>query len=88
MGMKQKKFFFLKKKIKMADSKKAHFSKSPILKIFSRIHMNKQQLRCDYAYLQFFVRMLLLLQGRINDLKLLFCNMMLHKSNKIIAHAI
>ena len=50
--------------------------------------MNKQQLRCDYAYLQFFVRMLLLLQGRINDLKLLFCNMMLHKSNKIIAHAI
>jgi len=30
MGMKQK------KKIKMADSKKAHFSKSPILKSFSR----------------------------------------------------
>ena len=37
MGMKQKKiYFFLKKKFKMADSKKAHFSKSPILKIFSR----------------------------------------------------
>ena len=36
MGMKQKKtFFFKKKKFKMADSKKAHFSKSPILKIFS-----------------------------------------------------
>ena len=29
-------FFFSKKKFKMADSKKAHFSKSPILKIFSR----------------------------------------------------
>jgi len=29
-------FFFFKKKFKMADSKKAHFSKSPILKIFSR----------------------------------------------------
>ena len=29
-------FFFRKKKFKMADSKKAHFSKSPILKIFSR----------------------------------------------------
>ena len=28
--------FFLKKKFKMADSKKAHFSKSPILKNFSR----------------------------------------------------
>ena len=27
-------FFFLKKKFKMADSKKAHFSKSPILNIF------------------------------------------------------
>ena len=36
MGMKQKKIFFLKKKLKMADSKKGHFSKSPILKIFSR----------------------------------------------------
>ena len=37
MGMKQKKFiFFRKKKFKMADSKKAHFSKWPILKIFSR----------------------------------------------------
>ena len=36
MGMKQKNFFFFrKKKFKMADSKKAHFSKSPILKIFS-----------------------------------------------------
>ena len=35
MRMKQKeKFFFEKKKIKMADSKKVHFSKSPILKIF------------------------------------------------------
>ena len=32
----KKKIFFLKKKFKMADSKKAHFSKSPILKIFSR----------------------------------------------------
>ena len=33
--MKQKKKnFFWKKKFKMADSKKAHFSKSPILKIF------------------------------------------------------
>ena len=32
----KKKFFFSKKKFKMADSKKAHFSKSPILKIFSR----------------------------------------------------
>ena len=31
-----KKFFFRKKKIKMADPKKVHFSKSPILKIFSR----------------------------------------------------
>ena len=29
-------FFFSKKKFKMADSKKAHFSKSPILKNFSR----------------------------------------------------
>ena len=29
-------FFFFEKKFKMADSKKAHFSKSPILKIFSR----------------------------------------------------
>ena len=29
-------YFFWKKKFKMADSKKAHFSKSPILKIFSR----------------------------------------------------
>ena len=37
MGMKQKKiFFFLKKKFKMADSKKAHFSKSPILEKFLR----------------------------------------------------
>ena len=37
MGMKQKIFFFFsKKKFKMADSKKAHFSKWPILKIFSR----------------------------------------------------
>ena len=36
MGMKQKKIFFWKKKFKMADSKKAHFLKSPILKIFSR----------------------------------------------------
>ena len=37
MGMKQKKiFFFEKKKFKMADSKKAHFSKSPILKKFPR----------------------------------------------------
>ena len=37
MGMKQKKKKnFEKKKFKMADSKKAHFSKSPILKIFSR----------------------------------------------------
>ena len=37
MGMKQFFFFFFrKKKFKMADSKKAHFSKSPILKIFSR----------------------------------------------------
>ena len=35
MGMKQKKnFFFSKKKFKMADSKKAHFLKSPILKNF------------------------------------------------------
>ena len=32
----KKKIFFLKKKFKMADSEKAHFSKSPILKIFSR----------------------------------------------------
>ena len=32
----KKKFFFSKKKFKMADSKKAHFSKSPILKNFSR----------------------------------------------------
>ena len=32
----KKKFFFWKKKFKMADSKKAHFAKSPILKIFSR----------------------------------------------------
>ena len=32
----KKKFFFSKKKFKMADSKKAHFSKSPILKIFSQ----------------------------------------------------
>ena len=30
----KKKYFFSKKKFKMADSKKAHFSKSPILKIF------------------------------------------------------
>ena len=36
MGMKQKKIFFPKKKFKMSDSKKAHFSKSPILKKFSR----------------------------------------------------
>ena len=35
MGIKKKKIFF-EKKIQMADSKKAHFSKSPILKIFSR----------------------------------------------------
>ena len=36
MGMKQKKiYFFSKKKFKMADSKKAHFSKSPILENFS-----------------------------------------------------
>ena len=34
--MKQKKNFFWKKKFKMADSKKQRFSKSPILKIFSR----------------------------------------------------
>ena len=35
MGMKQKYFFFfLKKKFKMADWKKGHFSKSPILDIF------------------------------------------------------
>ena len=32
----KKKNFFSKKKFKMADSKKAHFSKSPILEIFSR----------------------------------------------------
>jgi hypothetical protein len=36
MGMKQKKKKKSKKKFKMADSKKAHFSKSPILKSFSR----------------------------------------------------
>ena len=37
MGKKQKKnFFFEKKKFKMADSKKQRFSKSPILKKFSR----------------------------------------------------
>ena len=37
MGMKQKKkIFFSKKKFKMADSKKAHFLKSTILKNFSR----------------------------------------------------
>ena len=37
MGLsKKKKFFFEKKKFKMADSKKTHFSKSPILEIFSR----------------------------------------------------
>jgi len=29
-----KKFFFEKMKFKMADSKKGHFSKSPILNIF------------------------------------------------------
>ena len=34
LGKKQKNIFFLEKKIKMADSKKVHFSKSPILKIF------------------------------------------------------
>ena len=32
----KKKIFFSKKKFKMADSKKAHFLKSPILKKFSR----------------------------------------------------
>ena len=31
----KKKFFFSKIKFKMADSKKAHFSESPILKNFS-----------------------------------------------------
>ena len=36
MGMKQKKFFFIEKKTKMADLKKAHFLKSPILKNFLR----------------------------------------------------
>ena len=36
MGMKQKKIFFSEKKIKIADSKKAHVLKSPILKIFLR----------------------------------------------------
>ena len=36
MRMKQKKKKISKKKLKMADSKKAHFSKSPILEIFSR----------------------------------------------------
>ena len=36
MEMKQFFFFLKKKKIKMADSKKQRFSKSPILKIFSR----------------------------------------------------
>ena len=35
-GNEAKRIFFLKKKFKMADSKKAHFSKSLILKIFSR----------------------------------------------------
>jgi hypothetical protein len=35
MGMKQN-IFFLKKKIKMADSKKLRFSKLPILKKFLR----------------------------------------------------
>ena len=35
MGMKQKKFFFLKEKIKMSDSKKLRFSKPPILNIFN-----------------------------------------------------
>jgi len=33
MEMKQNNFFFLKKKFKMADWKKGHFSKSPILDI-------------------------------------------------------
>ena len=36
MEMKQKKKKKFKKKFKMADSKKAHFSKSPILEIFLR----------------------------------------------------
>ena len=36
VGMKEKKFFFEKMKFKMADSKKGHFSKSPILNIFLR----------------------------------------------------
>ena len=36
MGMEQKKKIFSKIKFKMADVKKAHFSESPILKIFSR----------------------------------------------------
>ena len=35
MRMKQKKIFFLKKKFKMADSKKGHFPAPPILNIFS-----------------------------------------------------
>ena len=34
MGKKHFFFLFLKKKFKIADSKKVHFSKSPILKIF------------------------------------------------------
>ena len=36
MGMKQKKIFFQKKNSKWPTQKKAHFSKSPILKDFSR----------------------------------------------------
>ena len=36
MGIKQKKKFYLKKKINIADSKKMRFSKSPILKKISR----------------------------------------------------
>ena len=38
MRMKQK--FFLEKKIKMADSKKVDFSKSPILKFFCENFMD------------------------------------------------
>ena len=44
IGMKQK-IFFLKKKIKMADSKKGRFSKSPILDIFFCVNLMDWSLR-------------------------------------------
>ena len=61
MWMKQKNFFF-EKKIKITDSKKVHFSRSPILNFFlSNGHI-------DWAYQCFFHHSILLTQGPSHEI--------------------